>query len=81
MGPDSIEDFKGDLTRRNLEFDTMIEDTQALTDNEFLCCSNYTADGSEDNFDNCYRKVDEVGVKIVRTRLSGSCGKRKEKRT
>ena len=56
LGPDAIKDFKAYLTERSLEFDTMIEDTQALIDNEEVCCSEV----NEDNFDKCYHTLDEV---------------------
>ena len=60
LGPDAIEDFKSDLTKRSLKFETMIEDTQALIDNEGVCCS----EGDKDNFDSCYHTVNEVRTRI-----------------
>ena len=60
LGPDAIEDFKSELTKKSLQFDTMIEDVQALIDNEDMCCS----EGDEDNFDSCYHTVNEVRTKI-----------------
>ncbi|CAH3141811.1 unnamed protein product [Porites lobata] len=55
LGPDAIKDFKAYLSERSLEFDTMIEDTQTLIDNEEVCCSEV----NEDNFDKCYHTLDE----------------------
>lgn len=60
LGPDAIKDFKAYLTERSLEFDTMIEDTQALIDNEEVCCSEV----NEDNFDKCYHTLDEVRAEL-----------------
>ena len=60
LGPDAIKDFKAYLTERSLEFDTMIEDTQALIDNEEVCCSEV----DEDIFDKCYHTLDEVRAEL-----------------
>lgn len=64
LGPDAIEDFKSDLTKRSLKFETMIEDTQALIDNEGMCCS----EGNKDDFDSCYHTVNEIHDELFRLR-------------
>lgn len=57
LGPDAIKDFKAYLTEKSLEFGIMIDDTQALIDNENMCC---LLEEDENNFDKCYHTLDEV---------------------